>query len=265
MCSQFKGKRLVDVVRQRIDILDCLLDEEGNRGVDKRTLVERLDCSRSTVDRSVRELASLDLVTYDDGEYRPTTLGLLVVEEYRDFEERVETLERLEPALEWFPADEFGLDVGCLSGADVIVSTPNDPYAPANHHADVMAESESFRGLLPAVGLNQLEVGTEAVMESGHYQTLVVESGVAEQLRSKPHYAEKIDELLASGRVEIMVTEDDIPYFLGLYDETVHVGVDDEDGMPRALIETSAEEAREWAESVFADFERRAHPFAAAT
>lgn len=196
VCSRHGRKSLLDVIEKRIDVLDSLLAD----GKDKRELVGELDCSRSTVDRSVRELEAAGVVEYADGEYRTTTFGRLATEEYREFERRVETMERLEPVLEWLPVDEFDLDFGCLADAELVVSTPADPYAPANHHADVMAESESFRGLLPAVGLNQLEVGQKAVLGTDRKQTLVVDAGVAEQLRSTPHYAETIDDLLASGR-----------------------------------------------------------------
>ncbi|WP_135825989.1 helix-turn-helix transcriptional regulator [Halorussus ruber] len=257
MCSNIARKPLLDVLEQRIDALESVRES----GKDKRELVESLDCSRSTVDRSIRELESHGLVAYSAGEYRPTTFGRLALAEYRRFEERVETMKRLKPALEWLPVEEFDLDFGCLTDAEVIVSTPSDPYAPANRHADVASQAETFRALLPAVGLNQLEAGRQSAVEDGQRQHVVVEPSVAEQLREKPHYAEKIEEMLDTGRVEISVSEGDIPYFLGLYDEIVHVGVEDEDGIPRALIETDAEEIREWADSTFAEYERAARAF----
>ena len=257
MCSNVPRKPLLDVLEQRIDALESVRET----GRDKRELVETLDCSRSTVDRSIRELESLGLVAYSEGEYRPTTFGRLALAEYRGFEERVETMKRLKPALAWLPVEEFDLDFGCLADAEVIVSTPSDPYAPANRHADVASQAETFRALLPAVGLNQLEAGREAAVERDQHQRIVVESGVAERLRNERHYAEKIEEMAATGQVEISVYDGTIPYFLGLYDGIVHVGVEDDDGMPRALIETDAEEVRSWAESTFAEYEDAARAF----
>lgn len=257
MCSHTTRKSLLDVLEQRIDLLESVRET----GKDKRELVERLDCSRSTVDRSIRELESLDLVACSEGEYRPTTFGRLALAEYRDFEERVETLKRLEPALAWLPVEEFDLDFGRLADAEVVVSTPSDPYAPANRHADAAAQADTFRALLPAVGLNQLEAGRESAVEDGQRQHVVVASDVADQLRRKPHYAEKVEEMVATGRVEISVYDGTIPYFLGVYDETVQVGVEDDDGMPRALIETDAAEVRDWAESTFGEYEADARPF----
>jgi predicted transcriptional regulator len=257
MCSNIARKPLLDVLEQRIHALEAVRES----GKDKRELVESLDCSRSTVDRSIRELESRGLVAYSAGEYHPTTFGRLALGEYRRFEERVETMKRLKPALEWLPVEEFDLDFGCLTDAEVIVSTPSDPYAPANRHANVASQAEAFRALLPAVGLNQLEAGRASAVEDDQRQRIVVEPGVAEQLRKKPHYAEKIEEMLDTGLVEISVSEGAIPYFLGLYDEIIHVGVEDEDGIPRALIETDAEAVREWADSTFAEYERRARGF----
>ncbi|MFC7080045.1 transcriptional regulator FilR1 domain-containing protein [Halorussus caseinilyticus] len=123
------------------------------------------------------------------------------------------------------------------------------------------SQAENFRALLPAVGLNQLEAGREAAVEGDQRQRIVVERDVAERLRERPHYADRIAEMLRSGRVEMWVYDGSIPYFLGLYDELVHVGVEDEDGMPRALIETDAEAVREWAESVYDEYRRAARKF----
>lgn len=257
MCAKHGRNRLLDVIEQRLGILEQLRDE----ATDKRTLVETLDCSRSTVDRGVRELESSGLVDYEDGEYRLTTFGRLAVDEYREFDERIETLDRLKPALTWLPVKELGFDLGCLHDAEVVVSTPNDPYAPANRHADVMADAASFRGLLPGIGLSQMEVGRTAISD-GQRQRVVVEQGVADAIRDRSHYAERVTELLDSGRVEISVYDGSLPYFLGLYDETVHVGVENADGIPQALVETDAEEVWTWAESVYADYERQARTFA---
>ena len=60
--------------------------------------------------------------------------------------------------------------------------------------------------------------------------------------------------MLSTGRLTILVAES-VPFFLGLADErATQIGVEDDEGMPRALFETEAEAAREWADALFVDY-----------
>ena len=93
-----------------------------------------LDCSRSTVDRGVRELESAGLAEYVDGAYRMTTLGGRVSEGFADLAEATELRLRLEPFLEWIPEGELGFDVRLI--ADVVVPEPGDPYRAINRHVE---------------------------------------------------------------------------------------------------------------------------------
>lgn len=77
---------MLELVLQRLAFLECL--DEGRK--DKRTLNEELDCSRSIVDRGIRELEALDLVEYTTGGYQITPLGGTVATGIRELAETVE-------------------------------------------------------------------------------------------------------------------------------------------------------------------------------
>lgn len=249
---------LIEVIRKRIKLLEAV--EASPK--DKRTLVDTLDCSRSTIDRGIRELEVLDMLKYGPEGYHLTTYGRLAAHEYREFEHLLGCLTQHKPLLQWLPPDEedFDFDLRWFLDAEPIVSTPSDPYAPANRHADVMITSDEFYALLPAIGLNQMQIGRKAVVDKGQEQRLVVEQAVADTFSSEPHYMETFEDIIESGRVELLVYEGKIPYFLGIYDETIHIGVEDEDGIPRALVETDTVEARTWAEQKFEEYEQQAAP-----
>lgn len=54
------------------------------------------------------------------------------------------------------------------------------------------------------------------------------------------------------------MTDDEVPFCLGIVDGLVQIGVEDDEGVPRALAESSSDELREWARERFAAFEQRA-------
>jgi len=256
--SQRDISEIRDTVVRRIEFLDSLEKEPK----DKRTLATESDCSRTTIDRAIRELEAMELVAYRDGRHHLTQLGQLVAEEYREFEDCLRRLIRLKPFIQWLPLDDFPVDLECLEDAEIFVSDPSNPYAAANRHADVMASAETFSALLPAVGLNQIEAARQSVIDGTQEQHVIIERAVADTLQSEPHYKEILDDLLDSGRVEIAVYDGDIPYFLGLYDDVVHIGVEDAEGIPRALVETADSRVRDWAQSTYEDYRRRSQKLA---
>jgi hypothetical protein len=53
------------------------------------------------------------------------------------------------------------------------------------------------------------------------------------------------------------VTDEYVPFCLGIVDGLVQIGVEDDEGVPRALAESSSDELREWARERFEDTSRR--------
>lgn len=258
MSTPRTGRETVRRIANRIELLEHL-DADPT---DKRSLVDELDCSRSTVDRAMRELEVEDFVEYRDGGYALAPCGRLAAGAYRRFEERLETVERLQPLLRWLPLSAFDLDPHLLTDADLVVPEPNDPYAMVHRHVERLRNADRGRLLLPLTGLHAQEAAYESVVERGASMELVVERGVAETFRTNRRYADLFEEMLDTGRVTVFVYEDSIPYYVGVLDETVQIGVD-EAGEPRALLEvTDSEEVRAWARSKITDYERRSQELA---
>lgn len=245
---------ILNLLVNRIELLNSI-DENPK---DKRSIVENVDWSRSTVDRGIRELESIDFIRYREGEYKATLFGKLVTSEYNQFRQSLETLLQLRPFLRWIPDAHFEFDHHCLKDATVLGADQSNPYEPANRHADVLETSETFRALIPGIGLHQLETAWEAIQEHSQTQHVIVERKVLETLRSESHYTDLFEALCNTETVEIGVYDGTFPYFLGIYDETVHIGVEDQHGLPRALLETNAEEVMEWATDKFDTYKHEA-------
>lgn len=243
---------VISILQQRTTLLDAVHATPK----DKRTLVADLNCSRSTVDRAVRELEALGLLTYGDGGYESTVCGQLAAEEYRQFEQRIEILLELQPFLQWMSLTEFDLQLEWLADADLLLPKPNDPYAMIHRHVTLLQGATHIECMLPLTGLQASEAVYESVVEKGARCETVVEPGVAETFQ-QPEYAELIEELMATGRSPIFVCDKPIPYFVGVFDEeVVQIGVD-EDGEPRAILETESEEVCAWAQQKIEEYKQQ--------
>ncbi|ELZ23340.1 hypothetical protein C477_02294 [Haloterrigena salina JCM 13891] len=80
----------------------------------------------------------------------------------------------------------------------------------------------------------------------------VVHSATLEStLRSEPEYRELVAEIRAHEACTMRVADRELTYYLGLFDDVVQIGVEDDDGIPRALVETDAAEIRAWAAETY--------------
>jgi predicted transcriptional regulator len=244
---------MLEVVLRRFSFFDSL----GKDPKDKRTLVDELDCSRSTVNRGIRELEGLDLVAYTDGGYRITPLGATVATGFAELAETVELRLRYKPFLEWMPEDAFDLDLTLLRDAELLVPEAGDPYAMVNRHVNVLSQAEDLKAVLPLVGVHAYEAVHKQIVDNGARCEGVVTPEVADTLQSNPNYAEITKELAATGRFQLYQYDGDIPYFVGLLDDTVQMGVDEE-GEPRAIVETTNPEVQNWAETTFTEYKQQA-------
>lgn len=247
------AKEVCTVVLQRWEVLDRLRKATA----DKRTLVEDVDCSRSTVNRAIRELESVDMVEHIDGEYEVTPLGETVASRFEEVMETIELRTQFKPFLHWVPEDEFDLELQHLRDAELLLPKPGDPYAMINQHVDIVSRTTDHNCVLPLIGLHALTAGHEQVVENGAHVELVVAPKAADALQFDSDYAELTEEMAATGRFRLYRYDGTIPYFVGLFDNTVQIGVDD-DGEPRALVETDNPEVQEWAATTIQDYKRQA-------
>lgn len=237
----------------------ALLDALRRDGpLDRRALRDRFDAARTTLGRNLDALEERGWVTTDDGGYAVTPAGAAVADDFAALRDTAEAAGRLQPALEWLTADAFPATLDAFADAAVVTADGGDPYAPVNRHVAALRSAERVRCLLPVVGLNALDAARERVRAGESEHELVVDSTVADVLRSDPSYAPGVEELAASDRVAVHVCDDDVPFYLGVLDDLVQVGVSDDDGVPRALVETDDAAARAWAAETYRSYRDRA-------
>lgn len=247
---------VVEVLCRRGDLASQLLEEPQ----DKRTLVERTDIPRSTLDRAVRELELADIAAYRNGQYTVTPTGARLVRAFERFRDQTELVLNLAPFLRWVPADEFDLDLDLLRDATLVAPESGNPYATVDRQVERLADADHVRGLLPQTGLHAYQTTHERIVDHGATVDLVVERSVATVMLSDPAFEDLTDRLLATGRFGLHVYDDTIPYsVLSIDDDLVQVCVT-EDGDPRALLETDNPTVTQWAHGTIDAYRTQSTP-----
>jgi predicted transcriptional regulator len=221
----------------------------------------RLDASRTTVTRNVEALCEQGLARRIGNEYAIARAGELIADDYLDLAGTIAIARELEPFLEWVPEDALDVDLRRFADATVYTPEPGDPWSMINEHVRVIERTDYDRNVLNVVGLHGYETGHEKIVHGSARAELVVVPSIAETLCSDPRYAPLTEEMLRTGRFEVRVHEGPVPYFLSVLDGTVQLGATDDNGQPRALLESESEAVREWAEATYARYKRESRPF----
>ncbi|WP_435360027.1 helix-turn-helix transcriptional regulator [Haloarchaeobius sp. DFWS5] len=238
----------------RVRILEVIDEFDGASRDDLRT---ELAASRTTVTRNVEALLDRGWIRQENREYRVEPGVELVIERFRDLEETVETVQRLQPFLQWTTRETFDVDLSLLRDASLTVAEPGNPWAMVNEHVSGLRESSVDRILLPLTGLHAMEAAHQKIVNGDARAEFVVTKGVVETLFEDPDFAPLTTEMVETGRFEVYQTDEPVPFYLGVLDDTVQVGVDEE-GEPRALLETTDPAVLEWASECLDSYQRGA-------
>lgn len=246
---------VVAVVNRRADLMAALRSPR-----DKRDLLEELDVSRSTLDRSIRELETLGLVTRSDG-YRLTATGRLAFELFDGFLGDLQDVVGAEELLRTLPPDA-PLSPALLRGATVTVAEPPSPVRAIDPVDEVVAEADRLKGLSVAATRPESVIEDfESRVEAGATFEWVLTDEMAAYIREE--HAGAVGRLRETGRFELYRI-DDVPYGLVLVtaDDRRHtcVIVYDDDHTLRGAIVNDGLEAYSWAEHVYETYRADAEP-----
>lgn len=254
--SDFPREQVLFLVRaqSRVQVLDVLSIEET---LTQQHLRDRVDASRTTVSRSLQSLSHQGWVTETSGGYRLTRAGQHIATVLHRLLDTVERVDALGEFLRWFPPDVSGPNFLTASDVTVTYSTDAAPYAPARKQSEILHTADRLRVLLPAVDMESTETLVEQVIERGLDIETTVSPAVESVLESE-EFAPRVREMTRAGGLSIRVADDGVPFYLGLSDAgTVQIGLASDDGLPRALLETTDEQVYAWAETLYSDVRGR--------
>jgi predicted transcriptional regulator len=238
----------------------ALLGElRGARGLTERELRERVEGSRTTVHRNLDKLCERDWVRNSGGQYSITTAGECVFDQFGALLDTIETASRLQPFLEYVSSETLDLEIRWLRDAELTTAESGNPLAMVNRHIERIEDTSTVKALMPIAGLHPHKVTHKRMLRGEIKVDCVATPRVAETLLSDPDFADLTVEMIETGRFELSVYDGEIPYYLGVHDDRVEIGVDD-DETPKAFVEATSEQVYEWAQSKYAQYESAAEP-----
>lgn len=227
----------------RVRILLELLD--GRRT--SRALRDAIDVDRTTITRNLDALRENGWIYEDRRFYHVESHREPAVRELASVLDSLRLTGRLRAFLEWTDPVHFDFDIERLTDAEIWTAEPGDPWAMVNQHVNRLEEMDEGRLLLPVTAVSAKRALHERVIEHGSRVELIVSPAVLETYRANSSYADYYRSLRESDRARYWVYEGDIPFYLGVLNETVQIGVNEGDE-PRALLESEDPAVREWAE-----------------
>jgi len=180
--AQFPSdQRTLDVLTKRLGVLRRLCSGAAY----KRDLVDELDQSRSTINRAIDDLASVDLVERTDEGFTATLAGRLALERLGTFQRDLDDVVAAEAVVDPLPVDA-PLDTAVVAGSEPVPATDPAPYRPLEGFHDDLASAARYRALLPSLDdPRHVRLLYEHVVTDGRPAELVVSPEVLDTLRSE--------------------------------------------------------------------------------
>lgn len=219
-----------------------------------------VDASRTTVQRNLTALEERGWITSSNRDYEITTAGEWIEEDLSTLVDTVRDARRLGPVLELIDTTTFDFDPRRVD-FEVTTPEPGNPMKMVQEHTRALRRADDIRVLLPETGVRAMRAGHERTTDDGVPLTMIVSDTVLDVFRSEPEFREYFEDKMAADECSILVTDADVPYYLGILDEEVQIGIS-ENGRPRALLTTDSSDVFEWAERTFTEYKADARPMA---
>jgi predicted transcriptional regulator len=168
-----------DVLAARERFLRALAAEPGS----KRALEERLDVSRSTVDRAIRDLQSESLVSYEDRQYHLTPAGRYGLHAYEETKTRLDALVDASDVLSELPNDT-PLDADFVVGSEVVRTSPRTPDSVLSRLLESVRSADHVDGVAPVALTGYLEAFHEESTGGGASVRVLLQPELCDHLVS---------------------------------------------------------------------------------
>lgn len=220
-------------------------------------LWELTGVSSSTIRRTLREFEDRNWIRRNDYQYEATELGASVASAMVELIERIETEQKVRDVWDCLPGDDSGFSIDMCTDAVVTVADSEGPYRPVDRFLTLLEGTERLRAVGFEVAI--LDPCKEELCRrvvDGMEAELIAPPRLAEYIRS--HCPQLVAESLDSGNLTLRL-HDDLPHFgVCLFDDRISIRGYDPDGVTlRVLVDTDNPEAREWAESIYASYQRQ--------
>ena len=228
-----------------------VLDELCNRTVNRQELQRSTGVRRVTLGRILRDLESRGWIERSNGTFEATSLGRSVNVAFHEFLDTIETAHRFQALAHLLPEGLLELGIERFRDAEIAIPTSSDPQAPIRLAVRQVREAETVRILTHAFAPGVIDALHDGVLAGEQTVEAVMTGAVLDIFAADPELREKVHAILSTDRARFYRPNEPIPYILAIMDDSVGVGVDDEQGRPHAVLDIGDEVVHEWAVELF--------------
>ena len=229
--------------------------EDADGPLHQSEIRDRLDASKSTTHRRMNRLNEMDFVVKEDDGYSLTELGEGVAERTAEYVSDVCAAHEYREFLDVLKGTSLSLSD--ISGAELTRATTDSPVAPLVRLAELTADASEVLALTNSVAPESFKVSREKMRDGEQEVEMVIDGRIMDSLRSNDWFGEEARQDLSAGTLRLWVHDEPVPYQIGVMDDRLCLGAEDEDRMPVAMLETENDAAVEWGRRVFEEHRER--------
>lgn len=256
--TSFDDSEVRDILRKRSDILATLAETPAT----KPALTDRLDVSRSTVDRAIDDLTDYELIKRDADRYRVTPVGEYLLRSYEAYVAETEQLCAAVPVMSI--ADERGVKIhkSLLTEGELRLADPRAPEGALESAIEKLQQAERLRVFSRVTKSSYINLLHTEIVERGLEVELILGAEGIESLVDLAEVTDKVGGLLTADRFSLYRTDADLPFTLYLMSgptDSVGVTVHKNGGIVGAVT-AETESAVSWGHDEFSSMMETATP-----
>jgi predicted transcriptional regulator len=238
--------------RDVIKLLPVLNTLRGEAGLRQSEIRDATDYSKSTTHRRTKKAVEMGLVSKNDGVYHLSELGERVSEKASEYVSAVDRAYDLREFVR--TVNDADLDITEVSDAEVTRASSANPVAPLVRLAEVTVNASEVCVLTNSIAPESFEVGRERIRDGRSEVEMVVDRRTINSIRGSDWFGDELRRDLRTGNFDLGVHDEDVPYQIGVMDDRLCLGAEDENRMPVAMLETTDEDAVGWGKRKFESY-----------
>lgn len=250
------GEKLREVLYKRSDVLQAV----ANEALTKPELIDIVEMSRSTIDRSIRDLESLACVEKQHGCYVATTKGKFAIAEYNTYKNNSKSIDKAGSVLNYLSSD-ISISRDFLQDMTIHTRNSHVPDAVLKHSNELLRSTTHLIGLAPTALTSYPTLINDEVERRDMSAELVIEQSVFDSLFEVKRDA--ISDMKNHSEIKLYVSEGSLPYSLWVMEQTdgttAGITVHDNGGV-QGILTNNSTEAVTWAKEVYEKHRHMATP-----